>query len=233
VRASPQRLLGVAIGLLVLVLALEWLWPASEGAAAILPPSRVAAQHAVAAPVIARETSGWGSTILARPLFSISRRPPRVASGGSGPAIAGQARLSGILIGRGGRRAIFAPEGGGKPLVLGEGASINDSIIRRIQADRVLLASGAVLLPAYDKSGRSATTIPPFVPAFQPAFTNPGFPQGFPNPAMPNPAFNQGFPAPGFTPGGIQPQLPNNDEAPGNGLPPNFRNPTLPQRREP
>ncbi len=237
-RAHARRLLGAAIGVLALVLVLEWLWPAGDAAGPVFLPAHGARPHP-ATPAAVRETSGWGATVLERPVFSISRRPPRVAARSAGQAVAGQARLSGIMIGHAGRRAIFAPEGGGKPLVLAEGATINDSTIRRIQPDRVILASGQVMLPAYDKSGRGSAITPPLVPAFQPGFPN----QGFPNPAFPNPAFpnqgfpnpgfpNPGFPNPGFTPQGIQPPPPPGvDDVPTPGMP-TSRNPMIPQRRE-
>jgi hypothetical protein len=227
-KLDEKRLIWGGFGGLVFILLLEWVWPSPS------PPPIAAHKprlidHAEPQEA-ARDTSGWADTILGRPLFSVSRRPPRVVrSSGSQTAI-GQARLSGIMISAAGRRAIFAPDGGGKQLVLSEGASVNDTTIRRIQPDRVILASGAILQPTYDRNRSPATTAP-----FQPGLPNPGFAvPGFPNPGFPNPGFpNPNFPNPAFQNPGI-PQPPPGGEDGNAGSPPlpNPRNPMIPQRRD-
>ena len=231
-RADLPRLLWGVLGALMLLLALEWVWPAGTAADATVSPARVAVQaHAPA--LAARDTSGWVSAVLARPLFSITRRPPRNVARGPGVLAVGQARLAGIMITRQGRRAIFAPDGGGKQMVLPEGGAVNDSTIRRILPDRVMLASGAVLLLSFDRN-RTTTGTPafqPFTPGFNnpglnnPGFANPGFnpvqPGGFPNPAFPNPAFQPPPAPPGEENGQPNPQGPLL-----------LRGNLLPQRRE-
>jgi hypothetical protein len=230
---SWTRVLGGLCAVLALTLGLEWVLPGGS-------PQETAG-HAVhlfsagthtALPV--RETSGWAETILARPLFSISRRPPRVVAGKSSETPVGQARLTGIMISRTRRTAIFAPDGGGKPLVLAEGGSVNDSTIRSIQPDRVVMASGAVLRPSYDRNRvNGLSTTPPFQPVM-PNFANPGFAKpGFP----PNNFGNPGLPPQGFNP--VQPQAADENGGPPNPpqpLPPALQNPSLrlmlPQRRE-
>jgi hypothetical protein len=124
------------------------------------------------------------------------------------------------MITRAGRRAIFAPEGGGKQLVLAEGASVNQTTISSIQPDRVVLAGGAVLRPTYDRNR------PQTVPLFQPI--TPNFQPGFPQP---------GFPQPGFAQPGFQPAAPMASAGAEDGVQPPpppqpFRGPMIPQRRE-
>ena len=225
----PRVLWGV-LAVLALLLVAEWAWPSGSAPGATVSPARVAVlAHAPA--LAARDTSAWVNAVLARPLFSATRRPPRVVTHGPGVVAVGQARLAGIMITRFGRRAIFAPEGGGKQMVLPEGAAVNDSTIRRILPDRVTLASGATLLPSYDKNRASSGT-----PAFQalnpgfgaPGFGNPNFANpGFANPGFP-PALPGGFPNPAF-----QPPPPPGEETP---QPPQgpllLRGNLLPQRRE-
>lgn len=201
-RVDLPRVLWAATGALALLLVLEWVWPA--GGASGTAVSRAAVQVQVHAPgLAARDTSAWVNAVLARPVFSISRRPPPVTKGLRGVAVLDQARLAGIMITRYGRRAIFAPQGGGKPLVLAEGAPVNEGTIRFIQPDRVVMASGAVIRLSYDKTKAATTTgFMPFAPGFpNPGFPNPGFPpQNFPNlgllPAQQPPGEENGQPVP-------------------------------------
>jgi hypothetical protein len=225
IAARARLLIGLA-AFFALVLALEWLVPAGSAIPATAQGVHLVTAARPSAPPL-RKTADWAATILARPLFSISRRPPRVVARGPAETAVGEARLSGIMISRYGRHAIFAPDGGGKPLVLAEGASVNDSTIRSIQADRVVLASGAVLHPTYDRNRSTLTTTPPFQPAMmpnfgQPGFNNPAFPPNFQTPGFPPPAFQP----PAFVPGegnpGVLPNSPQN---------PMFRGAMMPQRR--
>ena len=197
-RGSIARILAGLSVLLLAILVLEWTGGGEEPV--VKPPTAHRLAMATPADSEARDTSDWSDTILARPLFSSNRRK------GAGTAGAPMPRLAGIMITPRGRRAIFAPDGGGKQLVLSEGATVNDVAIRSIQPDRVILASGAVLLLAYDKQRGSGGTPQPFVP-IQPNLPQPGFsPQGMPpNPIGLNPMGlgpngtpfpNRGFPNP-------------------------------------
>ena len=212
---SPKLLLAV-IAALALGVLLVWVAPAADETVARTPAIGRAAKAASGLPP--REAGLWASRILARPIFSISRRPPRESPKKPGEAAPGQARLSGILIGHFGKRAIFAPEGGGKPLVLAEGASVNDSTIARITPNSVILASGVQLRPSFDRNRPTS-----FTPGFQPGV-----------PAFPNP----NFPNNGFTPPQPQPQ-PQGDSDNGAAQPatpllpnPMFRGQIMPPRRE-
>jgi hypothetical protein len=228
--ADRMRLLGTVLGVLTLVLLLEWVWPTGSYEAG--PPVGLLLPHdGPRARVQARAASAWAESVLARPLFSISRRPPKVQASAGTAAAPDQARLSGILIGRFGKRAIFAPEGGGKPLVLGEGASVNESTIRSIEPNQVVLTSGTVLIPSFDKNRVPSQ---PYVPPFQPPMQ--GFPQPpFPNGQLPGGAFPmQRSVMPQPAPEGAGDQQ-DGAAVPPPGIPqpvPVFRGPMIPQRRE-
>jgi hypothetical protein len=187
-----------ALGALLLLLVIEWLPPGE-----ILPATAVRIPH-VTHPVTgieAKDTATWAESIIARPLFSVSRRPPKAKSTGGPAADTGLPRLSGIMITPAGRRAIFMPEGG-KPRTLAEGAVLDENTIRQIRANEVLLSGpkgDIVLRPTYDKQQHASGFVVP-----TPGFPQPGFNPGF------NPAFN-----PAFNPQPFQPQPPppaNNDD---------------------
>ncbi len=179
-------LAGAAASVLLVVLGLEWL-PGSEPTVIVPPPSLPAHGAASESDTVAKDTESWARTIVARPLFTANRRPAKNAGGKNAVASTGLPRLSGIMISRAGKRAIFSPEGG-KAETLAEGASLDDYTIRKISADRVVL-SGAkgdmVLRPAYDGSragGGPGEMGQPMMgqPGFQPPGFNPGFrPPGF------------------------------------------------------
>ncbi len=224
------RILIGTIAVLALVFVVEWL-PSWSSTPAPPAPKRIAALSPNGTRLAVRDTEEWANAILARPLFSISRRPPKLAAGHSA-ASDGMPRLSGIMIAPGIRKAIFAPEGGGKPMVLSEGATLADTAIRTIEPGEVILASGQVLRPTYDKNrvpGQSAYT-PAGLPA--PAFNNPNFA----NPAFQPPGFQPpGFQPPGFQqPGMVQPPFQPGSAASDSNEPPPptpFRG-VMPQRRE-
>jgi len=223
------RTLAGIIGVLVLILCIEWLPSGEPTLPRVAPPKLAAGLHA-GQRAATRDTEAWVSAILSRPLFSIGRRPPKIAAPRSAGTQEGIPRLSGIMIATGFKRAIFAPEGGGKPLVLREGEPLADTAIRDIQPSQVILASGEVLRPAYDKN-RVAGSQPYVAPGLPtPGFASPNFTPGFQPPGFQPPAFQPpGFQSPNFQPpataaDGTEPQPPN---------PPPFRGGMMmPQRRE-
>jgi hypothetical protein len=180
-----------ACAILVAILPLEWL-PSAEP-----PPVKPAASQRLVTPTDTgtdtKDTGEWADTVLARPLFTVGRRAPKSAGGAHQAANTGLPRLAGIMITMAGKWAIFAPDGG-KPLVLKEGAALDDATIRTIQRDRVLVSGpkgDQVLLPTFDhaRTGQLTPTTP--------VFPQPGLNPGFPNPGF-NPAFNgrPNFPMP-------------------------------------
>ncbi len=182
-----------AAALLLLVLGWEWL-PGAEPVVIVAPPSQHARGAASEPDSVAKDTESWAHTIVARPLFAMSRRPPKTINGHNAVAATGLPRLSGIMISAAGRRAIFMPDGG-KAKTLAEGASLDDYTIRQIAADHVVLSGtkgDMVLHPVYDGSlthagGPGEMGQPGFQPAqFQPPGFNPGFrPPGFPGMQQP------------------------------------------------
>jgi hypothetical protein len=224
-----------AAAALVLVLIVEWL-PASEPAP--LPPARLPHLAPADQTADSKDTSDWADAILQRPLFTVTRKPPKSERGPHTSGGSGLPRLSGVIIMPTGRRAIFMPDGG-KPVTVAEGASLDDCTVRQIRPDRVGLAcpkGETVLLLTYDKTHPAGLLTP----------AGPTFPQQPMNPGFPNPGFNPGFnPAvPGFQGQPPQPTQPQNDNTDDNAdaaptpppqpAPPypGFRGPNIPRGRE-
>jgi general secretion pathway protein N len=105
----------------------EVLRPAADGvAAASLPPL---ADFAVTA---------------ARPLFAPTRRPPAATQDSLFAAgIEGRYRLQGLFIAGKARRALLVEEAGGRTLQVGEGDTVEGWTVRKIEQDRLILASPA------------------------------------------------------------------------------------------
>src|SRR5215831_12602714 len=133
------------------------------------------------------------ATVLARPLFSSTRRPPQDASSGpSGDSDLADARLTGIVTMPSRRVAIFAMSGD-KPLKVAEGDDVSGWRVESITPREVSL------------TGPSGTkTLPPkldpnlVAPAGQPPVGQPGRP---PAPAAGRPR----VPVPGGAPAAAQP----------------------------
>jgi hypothetical protein len=102
-----------------------------EEQAAPLPALRQLARLPVAPPIAA---------ILARPLFSPSRRPPQNSTGNAADdAGLADSRLAGIVIEPGRRFAIFAPQGA-KPLMVTEGETVSGWRVDSISPQEVSLS---------------------------------------------------------------------------------------------
>ena len=136
------------------------------------------------------------ATILARPLFSATRRPP--PRGGNDATLdsgLSDTRLTGIVIAPGHRIAIFAPIGA-RALVVGEGETVSGWRVERITAGDVSLSgpSGTkTLQPKFD---------PNLAPPPPPAVAGPGNPQPgavpfAPRPGFPSALLNRAPPRPG------------------------------------
>jgi hypothetical protein len=168
----PTATLAFA-AVLACVLAAECvpLRPASNATGAHVAETRRAAVDTM--PV--REAGTWSSDILARPLFSESRRPPKARSSAASAPPPG-ARLAGIMLGANQPPlAIFAPAGGGKSVALSIGGAIDGKVIARILPERVVMTDGAILSPTYDKdkaaAGAGGTPAATFEPFGQPPMT--------------------------------------------------------------
>lgn len=144
------------------VLALELDAPPSLGDAGGIAPRRAAprAQARAASEDPVDHTDEWAQTSLARPLFSRDRRPtPEAAKGSNEAVIAALPRLTGVLVGPFGRRAIFAGSDGGKPAVIEEGSSLGPYTVQSIAPGRVTISGPEgvhELRPSYDAVARRA-----------------------------------------------------------------------------
>lgn len=134
----PIRLAtGLAVLMGALLLA-ALLWP-------VMPPEPPTVAAPTAAPVqlkiaaSAAEREQMAERILARPLFRADRKPdPSLAATDGRPSQL--PRLSGVTLAPSGATAIFQPEGGGKPILVGEGGSVAGWTVRSITAGKVVLA---------------------------------------------------------------------------------------------
>ena len=105
----------------------------------------------------------WVATILARPLFSPTRRPPAaVASAGPVKPATEMPRLSGVLVSEAGRAAIFAYPGQ-KPTIAHPGDQIGPYRITSISEGAVTLAgpAGSVTMhPSFANTGERPVAAP-------------------------------------------------------------------------
>jgi len=128
----PEWLLLALAAALSVLIAAEWLLPGA------MPPSAPRFTTAAATGTAngsSAATSQWTDAILARPIFSASRRPddePGTVTQAAPP------RLSAIIITATGRLAVFAPDGQ-KPQSRTEGGEIDGYRLQRIAPDRVEL----------------------------------------------------------------------------------------------
>lgn len=194
----PQPLFGLAAVcacVLVALLAVEYHSAstresrlAQSSSSAVAPSSRATAADG-AASLSPGPVQAWTRSILARPLFSPSRRPPSVTV--SGPE---RPRLAGIVLGPGDRKAIFAGSGTARGVVAAVGQQAGAWRILAIDASgvRVMGPDGVRLLhPSRDPSGRE-TDAPPPLPE---------------HPSILDLLRNRNLPTPGSTPGQM-PSLP-------------------------
>ena len=193
----PQPLFGLAAVcacVLVALLAVEYhsavTWESrlahSSSSTAVAPSSRATAATASLSPGPVQD---WTRSILARPLFSPSRRPPSVTV--SGPE---RPRLAGIILGPGDKKAIFAGSGTARGVVAAIGQQAGAWRVLAIDASgvRVMGPDGVRLLhPSRDPSGRE-TDAPPPLPE---------------HPSILDLLRNRNLPTPGSTPGPM-PSLP-------------------------
>jgi general secretion pathway protein N len=134
------------------------------------------------------------ATILARPLFSNTRRPPANASTGASPdSDLADTRLAGILTEPRRRVAIFVINGE-KPLKVSEGDAVSGWRIENITPREVSLSGpggNKTLQPKIDPNLGSPVGQPPTVPGAarppSPAVPVAGRVPGNPNPAPPPP----------------------------------------------
>jgi hypothetical protein len=134
--------------------------------------------------------------ILARPLFSATRRPPQHDGSPAADGGLSDTRLTGIVTEPGHRFAIFAPVGA-KPLIVSEGDTVSGWRVENITPREVSLSGPEgtkTLQPKIDPN-----LVPPPPPrAALPALIHPAAA------APPRPGFPPGFPRAPFRPGQLR-----------------------------
>jgi hypothetical protein len=135
-----SRLLPAALAVAALLLG-TIVWELQDAAGPGLPSGRSSAAP-VARAASGADTSdvlqGWMATALGRPLFRQDRRPPKgadeVARGGNEPL-----RLTGVITGPFGNRAIFRSGENAKPIVAEEKAQLNGFMVRLIEPGKAVV----------------------------------------------------------------------------------------------
>jgi len=123
-------------------------------------------------------TDNWLKTALARPLFSRDRRPTDEEPN-TGTRLGSLPRLTGVVIGPFGERAIFAATDGGRPTVLAVGKTLGEYTVEKIEPSGVTVSGPEgrhqVSLGADAKERRDmAAEMPRPAPAPVPAQARPG-----------------------------------------------------------
>jgi len=85
-------------------------------------------------------TDKWLATALARPLFSPDRRPTDAEPNAGTGSKLGLPRLTGVVIGPFGQRAIFAATDGGRPTVLRVGKTLGEYTLDKIEPGGVTVS---------------------------------------------------------------------------------------------
>jgi hypothetical protein len=144
--------IGLAAAALAGVVILEYRAAQIPERTLVAAPERGSAQTVSSAPAAQTAHPDWAAIILARPLFSPSRRPAPASSDTSARS-AELPRLTGILVSQSGRQAIFAGRDGGRPIVTREGDRVADQLVQSIRPGEVTVLGPAgprVLHPVFD-----------------------------------------------------------------------------------
>jgi len=128
-------------------------------------------------------TDKWLATALARPLFSRDRRPTDSDSN-TGPTLGSLPRLTGVVIGPFGQRAIFAATDGGRPTVLAVGKTLGEYTVEKIEPGGVTVSGPEgrhqVSLAADAKERQAMAAQVPRPPPVLPQAQHPGHTPGPP-----------------------------------------------------
>ncbi len=139
-------------------------WTVSDYMRAAAVPGSVVRRSDVPQGSVAAVPAGQSgrdvATILARPLFNPDRRQPASSTS----VLSGLPRLSGIVISDTDKVAIFSAPGGGKAVLVSEGARIGAYNIQSIDATGVTVAGPEgvrTVRPLFDPNAPSATKAAP------------------------------------------------------------------------
>ena len=116
----------------------------------------------ITAPMIAAvpDRTELVTRILVRPLFSPTRRPIVAGETVTSEHPSNPPRLSGILVSPNGNVAIFQPDKGDRPVVLGEGGYVERWRTQIISKDEVTLTDGSRQLTLRPSFGEGSTAVP-------------------------------------------------------------------------
>ncbi|MGB8839827.1 MAG: hypothetical protein WCC64_02045 [Aliidongia sp.] len=202
-------LLGVLGVVLVAIIGFE-IFATSSDTAIEAAPAALAAAPAGRVAAMPRPAE-WAATSLARPLFSLMRRPEAektkdVAAGPDQPTN-DLPRLAGIQLVGANKHAIFQPTGDVPPLVVAEGDTLKDSVwkVETIGLTSVTLSGPSGETTVEPKFDENAVAPPPQLPVQRPRLPQRGAvvptPQPAPPTLRPNPAPNAVQPQPPPVPG--------------------------------
>ncbi len=175
--------------------------PAAETeAGAAAGTLRVTAQPSTALPEPGPRPEAMVAEILARPLFSSTRRPPPHSDGPAADSGLSDTRLTGIVTAPGHRLAIFVPNGA-KALIVSEGDTVSGWRVENITPREVSLSGpegtktlqpkiDPNLLPPPPPPGAAPPPSPIRPAAISPV--RPGFPPSFPNRPQARPGVRRG-----------------------------------------
>ena len=133
------RLLALIAAALVGLIAIELTLSSGGDPEAGSAPGTQAAETDVAPQGGDSSPADFATTILARPLFRPDRHPFPTGDQDVSTAPVDLPRLTGILMSDDIRRAIFAPDGADKAIVVAVGESVGDWRVQEIAADSVTM----------------------------------------------------------------------------------------------
>jgi hypothetical protein len=134
VNGTLRLLILVAVALSALI-AVELLSSSGGGTDTAAVPAVQTAE--TAPPPDTQSPSDYVGTILARPLFRADRKPYVTNDQDVSTAPIDLPRLAGILLASDLKRAIFAPDGSDKPIVVSEGENVGSWRVQEIAPDSV------------------------------------------------------------------------------------------------
>jgi hypothetical protein len=136
--------------------------PLSNAGSTAVGATAPQARRDATAPESGDDVQGWVATALERPLFREDRRPVRTA-GEPARAANGTLRLTGVITGPFGNRAIFQTPDSAKPVVAEEKANLNGFVVRSIVPGKVVVVEpgGTVrnLTPSFGASEQPARRV--------------------------------------------------------------------------
>lgn len=160
----------------------------------VAPTSIAKTDESVTTRHIAPATKQLVATVLARPLFSATRRPPENEQDGHPDTSLNDLRLTGILIMPEQHFAIFVGSNG-KPLIRSEGEMISDWRVENIAAQSIFLtgpAGTATLEPKADPNLTRLESAAQMAASHAPPPAKPAAPPASNLPVRPAPAIRSG-----------------------------------------